>query len=278
MSHFVNITLMLVNVKSTSEFLSTYSCVVVDVDSWKTITPEFLIHTTVSVIGWLIINCTLSQQSSLFSVHSQHCRIWKQCYVLRLSEGADHNTQLSVRGFGGPTLLPAHDARRRSRQCSTGWSVNAAPTPRKSLETSAVIDLTVDDDDDSRDVKAVNCYPQQSRVTGQSAVNGGVSNPVERCYGNASSEVNLVKEEPVERCYGNASSEVNLVKEEPVETEHELAEMKRRHKLLLQGHRQLQDNIHRLLSIIFPDVDIGPVDDIKAVIVDMIQTNSSVPQ
>lgn len=156
-----------------------------------------------------------------------------------------------VAGSNGPkhTSTPRSGSRRRSQRAA------------RAAEAS-VIDLTTEEEGgtseatpsplttvQSRDVK-----PDVSELNRQMQQNGEM--------------------EGVEAGSGTAE-DGDLAAREKVKEEEDtrLGHLRHKYKLLTQRFHSLQRNVHKLLSFIVPDVDLGSEDDIEHIVTEMIRVN-----
>ena len=72
---------------------------------------------------------------------------------------------------------------------------------------------------------------------------------------------------------GDLSDDLDLKVRVKEEEDTRLGQLRHKYKLLTQRFHNLQRNVHKLLSFIVPDVDLGSADDIEHIVTEMIRVN-----
>lgn len=159
-----------------------------------------------------------------------------------------------VAGSNGPkhTSTPRSGSRRRSQRAARAAA-------------ASVIDLTTEEEEggtgeatpsplttvQSRDMK-----PDVNELNRQMQQNGEMEG-VEAGSGTARDGA------------GDLAARVKVKEEEDTRLGH----LRHKYKLLTQRFNSLQRNVHKLLSFIVPDVDLGSEDDIEHIVTEMIRVN-----
>lgn len=166
---------------------------------------------------------------------------------------ADPTLSTPVAGSNGPkhTSTPRSGSRRRSQRAA------------RAAEAS-VIDLTTEERGGAGEATPSPLSTKQSRD-----VKPDVNELNRQMQQN-------VKREGVEAGSGNAgdgagdlAARVKVKEEEDTRLGH----LRHKYKLLTQRFHSLQRNVHKLLSFIVPDVDLGSEDDIEHIVTEMIRVN-----